>query len=324
MHTLVPPPSLPLARTTMRNDAVRRIMAEVKELRALSSAPDAMFVAAPLDSDLFEWHFSVRGPPDTAFASGVYHGRILLPPEYPLKAPEIMLLTPNGRFELNTAICLSVTAHHQETWQPSWGIRTILTALIGFMPSAAEGLGALDFPDHERRKLALRSHSWSCPRCGAKPAEQLPPTCTFPLPAAAAVAGASASSSASASASASVAPSAPVEPQLNTSAGNCAEQASAPAQAAITNIPTNVANEPNATPAEEVAAPALVPVMVAEVVAAPAHVPVPAAAPVLDARSPRRARRRRATRAGAQEQGLLYAAYAIVALIAAIIARRVL
>ncbi len=161
----------------MPNDAVRRIMAEVKELS--KQTPDSLFVAAPLDSDLFEWHFSVRGPPDTAFEGGVYHGRILLPAEYPLKAPEIMLLTPNGRFELNVPICLSVTAHHQETWQPSWGIRTILTALIGFMPSPAEGLGSLDFPDCERRKLALKSHSYVCPRCGVKPIEQLPPLSSF-------------------------------------------------------------------------------------------------------------------------------------------------
>lgn len=30
---------------------------------------------------------------------GLYHGRILLPPEYPFKPPSFLLLTPNGRFE---------------------------------------------------------------------------------------------------------------------------------------------------------------------------------------------------------------------------------
>ena len=43
--------------------------------------------------NLFEWHFSVRGPPDSDFAGGRYHGRIILPPEYPMKPPSIMLLT---------------------------------------------------------------------------------------------------------------------------------------------------------------------------------------------------------------------------------------
>ena len=30
---------------------------------------------------------------------GVYHGRILLPPEYPFKPPAFMMLTPSGRFQ---------------------------------------------------------------------------------------------------------------------------------------------------------------------------------------------------------------------------------
>lgn len=46
-----------------------------------------------MQDNLFEWHFSVRGPPDSDFDGGVYHGRIVLPPEYPMKPPSIILLT---------------------------------------------------------------------------------------------------------------------------------------------------------------------------------------------------------------------------------------
>lgn len=46
-----------------------------------------------LQDDLFEWHFTIRGPPDTEFEGGVYHGRILLPSEYPVKPPDIIILT---------------------------------------------------------------------------------------------------------------------------------------------------------------------------------------------------------------------------------------
>lgn len=157
----------------MSSDSLRRIMAEVKEFNTLNECSNTFFHASPLESDLYEWHFTVRGPPDTAFSDGVYHGRILLPAEYPLKPPEIILLTQNGRFEVGKRICLSVTAHHQETWQPSWGIRTILTALVGFMPSKAEGVGALDYPDEDRRRLARKSWNFHCDRCGARPIEQL-------------------------------------------------------------------------------------------------------------------------------------------------------
>jgi ubiquitin-protein ligase len=37
-------------------------------------------------------------------AGGLYHFRILLPAEYPFRPPAIQLLTPNGRFDLNTNV----------------------------------------------------------------------------------------------------------------------------------------------------------------------------------------------------------------------------
>ncbi|KAJ4306345.1 hypothetical protein N0V88_001145 [Collariella sp. IMI 366227] len=40
----------------------------------------------------------------------------LLPPTYPFR-----FLTPSGRFETNREICLSISGHHEETWQPAWG-----------------------------------------------------------------------------------------------------------------------------------------------------------------------------------------------------------
>ncbi|VDO79823.1 unnamed protein product [Heligmosomoides polygyrus] len=121
-----------------------------------------------LQDNLFEWHFTVRGPLDSDFDGGIYHGRILFPPEYPMKPPNVVILTPNGRFELNKKICLSISGYHPETWLPSWSIRTALLALIGFMPTAGAGaLGSLEYPVAERKKLAKKSLEWKCKECGA-------------------------------------------------------------------------------------------------------------------------------------------------------------
>lgn len=51
-----------------------------------------------------EWHCTIRGSPGTEFEGGLYHVRVLLPGEYPFRPPAIMMLTPNGRFELNTKV----------------------------------------------------------------------------------------------------------------------------------------------------------------------------------------------------------------------------
>ena len=91
-------------------------------------------------------------------------------------------LQPNGRFETGKKICLSMSAHHPETWQPSWSskfvlgielsahcfllqaiylfshsVRTVLLAIIGFMPSKGGGaIGALDYTSEERKTLARK------------------------------------------------------------------------------------------------------------------------------------------------------------------------
>lgn len=146
-----------------KSPAVKRLMREAQELHEATEE----YCAAPLEDNLFEWHFTVQGPPSTDFEGGVYHGRILLPPEYPMKPPNIILLTPNGRFETNKKICLSISGHHPETWQPSWSIRTALLALIAFMPTPGNAtIGSLDYNREERQKLAKKSLSWQCDTCG--------------------------------------------------------------------------------------------------------------------------------------------------------------
>lgn len=47
-------------------------------------------------------------------------------------------------------------------------VRTVLIALIGFMPTKGEGaIGALDFPPEERKALARKSQTWKCETCGS-------------------------------------------------------------------------------------------------------------------------------------------------------------
>ncbi|KAF1512330.1 Ubiquitin-conjugating enzyme E2 J1, partial [Eudyptula minor] len=148
---------------TLSFSAVKRLMKEAAELKD----PTDHYHAQPLEDNLFEWHFTVRGPPDSDFDGGIYHGRIVLPPEYPMKPPSIILLTANGRFEVGKKICLSISGHHPETWQPSWSIRTALLAIIGFMPTKGEGaIGSLDYTPEERRALAKKSQDFCCEMCG--------------------------------------------------------------------------------------------------------------------------------------------------------------
>ncbi|KAK3901149.1 ubiquitin-conjugating enzyme/RWD-like protein, partial [Staphylotrichum tortipilum] len=138
----------------------------VREAHELTTSPTPFLHAAPLDTDLFEWHFTLRGPPNSPFEAGIYHGRIILPPSYPLRPPSFRFATPSGRFETNREICLSISGHHEETWQPAWGIRTALVALRTFMETDVKGqLGGMEAAEGVRRRMAGESSAWRCGVC---------------------------------------------------------------------------------------------------------------------------------------------------------------
>ena len=151
---------------------IRRINREIQEIQ---SNPSLHWTIQSIDDNILEWHFTIRGPPGTEFANGLYHGRLLLPFNYPFAPPSIMLLNPNGRFETNRKICLSISNFHPELWQPAWGIRTIMEGLRSMFPTPSDGaIGGLDWPTDVRKKLAVESQDWTCTVCDRKNLDILP------------------------------------------------------------------------------------------------------------------------------------------------------
>ena len=130
--------------------------------------PSDDFYANPIKGDMFCWHFTIRGPPDTEFEGGLYHGIIKLPMSYPNRPPSIMFLTPNGRFDVNMDVCLSMTRYHKEEWQAAWTIRSMLEAIIAFFPVKEEhdAIGALDSSVESRKHFAKLSIKYKCDVCG--------------------------------------------------------------------------------------------------------------------------------------------------------------
>lgn len=150
-----------MSHSSGATSSVRRIQRELKEI---CESPSRHWTASPVADDLFEWQFALRGPPGTDFEGGIYTGRVVLPVNYPMAPPSIMLLTPNGRWEVGKKICLSNSSYHPELWQPAWGIRTMMEALRSHFPTPGDGaIGALDWPAELRRKLAKESLDFVCP-----------------------------------------------------------------------------------------------------------------------------------------------------------------
>ena len=62
-------------------------------------------------------------------------GRINFPDTYPWKPPAIRAVTETGRFVTKASICLSISEHHPESWDPIWTVRAIIVGFISFMVS---------------------------------------------------------------------------------------------------------------------------------------------------------------------------------------------
>ena len=122
-----------------------------KELRTFTPPP--YIRAAPLESNLQEWRYVLQGPPDSPYAGGLYQGKIRFPDDYPFRPPAIMMLTPNGRFETDRRLCLSMSDYHPELWVPAWSVATILNGVLSFFLEDEPTTGAVVTTEREKRRL---------------------------------------------------------------------------------------------------------------------------------------------------------------------------
>ncbi len=118
----------------------------------------------PFHNNLLHWHFSIRGPSNSDYERGIYHGRIILPKDYPGSPPRVQVLTPSGRFVTGEDICLSASAFHPETWTPRWTILSLVEALRMHMLTTANEIGGLHSSSENRRKFAEKSRTWKAGR----------------------------------------------------------------------------------------------------------------------------------------------------------------
>lgn len=131
----------------------------VKEYKDIIKEPIENIYTRPLEENILMWNYIIFAD-NGSYIGGIYHGVIELTKDYPMKPPSIKMYTPSGRFETNVRICLSMSDYHPETWNPSWGIKTILLGLYSFMldDEFSEGtIGSIKATNIERIQFAENS-----------------------------------------------------------------------------------------------------------------------------------------------------------------------
>ncbi|EYB85975.1 hypothetical protein Y032_0287g1441 [Ancylostoma ceylanicum] len=163
--------------------ATRRLQ---RDFQRLLSEPIDGIIAMPNEENILEWHYVIKGSPDTPYEGGFYYGKLVFQPDFPWKPPAICMLTPNGRlffssvflgtgvrffttahhrFVTNTRLCLSISDYHPESWNPGWTVSAILVGLHSFMNEETYAAGVLNESNTVRRKYANDSIAWNlaCP-----------------------------------------------------------------------------------------------------------------------------------------------------------------
>ncbi|KAK4523544.1 hypothetical protein GAYE_PCTG69G1440 [Galdieria yellowstonensis] len=132
-----------------------------QELKRLKKDPPQYIHVAPCPKNFQTWYFILEGPPDTCYEGGIYLGKLVFPKDFPYKPPAIYLLTPNGRLQTDTRLCLSMSDYHPETWNPLWSTAAVLNGLLSFMVSEEPSMNTLKTSVQERKRLALLSHQFN-------------------------------------------------------------------------------------------------------------------------------------------------------------------
>ncbi|KAI7940110.1 hypothetical protein MJO28_013762 [Puccinia striiformis f. sp. tritici] len=165
--------------------AQKRLM---KEHAEITKSPPPFIIARPKETNILEWHYILRGPPDTPYFGGeckpsfpfIFHilcadnkngpphplfflpgllyrlGNGDIPSRIP---PGIVMMTPSGRFQPAYKICTSMSDYHPDSWNPAWGVSSILTGLLSFMVTDEVATGAVSCSSADRRHYAKASHA---------------------------------------------------------------------------------------------------------------------------------------------------------------------
>ncbi|TPP51811.1 Ubiquitin-conjugating enzyme family protein [Leishmania donovani] len=155
------------------SSAIKRLSNEYRRLQKPENRVREYYIA-PLEENIFEWHFTLRGPGgddnSLPYKDGIYHGALIFSRSYPLEPPDILFFTRSGRFAVREKICSTISSYHKELWQPTYDIALTLTALRHFMAQEDEfGVGA--FPKsmialETKEVWAKETWSFTCSRCG--------------------------------------------------------------------------------------------------------------------------------------------------------------
>lgn len=119
----------------MSSVCMRRLQRELRDIQINGISPTVHL--APRGDDLTKLDAIVMGLPDTPYDGAVMHFKVKIPPEYPMKPPELKYMSTEGgslrihpQLYAEGKVCLSILGTwHGPRWTASWSLRALLLSV---------------------------------------------------------------------------------------------------------------------------------------------------------------------------------------------------
>jgi ubiquitin-protein ligase len=128
------------------------------EVKLLENQPLHYATAYPDADNPLVWYFLIKGQKGTDYYGGEYIGKIVHSPKYPAEPPDYYMLTPSGRYNIGSKICLTNSSYHRGDWSSTWNILSILIAFYSiWLDDKEHGISHITDTPTNRKRMAKES-----------------------------------------------------------------------------------------------------------------------------------------------------------------------
>lgn len=113
----------------MYSNSIKRLN---KELKDFKPEEYSSFSLKANENNIYEWNGFIYGPVGSPYEGGIFKYHLIVPVEYPFKAPRLSFLTPifHPNINKNGQVCVDIL---KTEWSPALTIPKILLSVVSLL-----------------------------------------------------------------------------------------------------------------------------------------------------------------------------------------------